>query len=99
MVSRDDAKPSAPTSIASLASSRILVRSSSVAGSRSAPRWPITYTRSGECGRYAATSMSRLPDSSASMYSGNVSHVHGSPSVMTTPGMSSTPAITSTSTS
>ena len=36
-------------------------RSSAVAGSRSTPRWPITYTRSGECGRNAATSMSRLP--------------------------------------
>jgi hypothetical protein len=33
------------------------------------------------------------------MYSGKVSHVQGRPSVMTTPGMSSTPAITSTSTS
>ena len=33
------------------------------------------------------------------MNSGNVSHVHGSPSTITTPGMSSTPAITSTSTS
>ena len=33
------------------------------------------------------------------MYSGKVSQFHGSPSVITTPGMSSTPAITSTSTS
>jgi IMP dehydrogenase/GMP reductase len=43
--------------------------------------------------------MSRAPASRASRYSGNVSHVQGSPSVITTPGMSSTPAITSTSTS
>lgn len=43
--------------------------------------------------------MSRLPASRVSRYSGNVSHVHGRPSVITTPGMSSTPAITSTSTS
>ncbi len=33
------------------------------------------------------------------MYCGKVSQFHGRPSVITTPGMSSTPAITSTSTS
>ena len=43
--------------------------------------------------------MSRCRDSSASRYSGNVSQSHGRPSTITTPGMSSTPAITSTSTS
>ena len=37
--------------------------------------------------------MSRLPRSKASMNSGNVSQVHGRPSVIATPGMSSTPAI------
>ena len=43
--------------------------------------------------------MSRRRESRVSRYSGNVSQVQGSPSVITTPGMSSTPAITSTSTS
>jgi len=42
MTSREVAKPSAPASIASRTTPCILARSSAVAGSRSAPRWPMT---------------------------------------------------------
>jgi hypothetical protein len=55
---REVEKPSAPALTASAASAAIALLSSSVAGSRRAPRSPITYTRSAACGNCAPTSMS-----------------------------------------
>jgi len=84
MVSRDDAKPRAPISIASLASARIVARSSAVAGSRSAPRCPSRRPAAGNGGgrrprRYRACRLQRI------QVFGERLQFHGRPSVITTP--------------
>ena len=66
-----------------------------VAGSRLAPRSPITYRRSAPCGTCAPTSMSCGRRSSASRYSAKRSHSQLRPSCSAAPGMSSTPSISS----
>ena len=55
---RDVVNPSAPCSIASRASAAISAMSASVAGSRCAPRSPITCSRNAPCGTCTATSTS-----------------------------------------
>ena len=55
---REVEKPRAPALIPSAASRAISARSCSVAGSRSAPRSPMTNTRSAACGTCVAMSMS-----------------------------------------
>jgi len=56
---REVEKPSAPARTASPASAAMAVLSSAVAGSRRAPRSPITKTRSAACGNCAPMSMSK----------------------------------------
>ena len=68
--------------------------SSAVAGSRSTPRWPMTKTRNGACGTWVAKSMSQRRSANASRYSGKLCQFHGTPSRMTSSGMSSTPSMT-----
>ena len=55
---RDVPKPMAPASIASLARAFIRAMSSAVAGSRSAPRWPMTKTRRAAWGSWLPMSTS-----------------------------------------
>ena len=90
---REVVKPSAPALTASAARRAISALSCSVAGSRAAPRSPMTCIRSGACPICAATSISNCRTSSASRYSGNVLQFQGRPSVSTTPGISSTPSM------
>ena len=73
----------------------IAAMSSAVAASRRAPRSPITCSRNAPCGTCTATSTSNGRPSSESMNSGNDCQFHARPSCSTTPGMSSTPSISS----
>ena len=76
---RDVVKPSAPASMPSAASAAIGAMSSGVAGSRRAPRSPITCSRSAPCGTCSATSTSNGRPSSASRNSGNDCQFHAGP--------------------
>ena len=55
---REVEKPSAPAHTPAAASAAMAALSSGVAGSRLTPRWPMTKTRTGECGTCAAMSRS-----------------------------------------
>ncbi len=94
---RDVVKPSAPCSIAARASVAISSMSSPVAGSRCAPRSPITCSRSAPWGTCTATSTSNVRRANVSMNSPKDCQSQASPSCSTVPGMSSTPSISSMS--
>ena len=87
----------APASTASRTWVAISAMSSALASSSVAPRSPITYMRSAAWGMYTARSIENTRRSSASRYSGKVSHSHWMPSWSAVPGMSSTPSIISMS--
>ena len=63
---REVPKPIAPASMASLAKRRISAMSCAVAGSRSAPRWPMTKTRSAAWGSWLPMSTSNFRPARAS---------------------------------
>ena len=85
--------PTAPASSASRSCAFIAAISASLAGSSWMARSPMAYTRSGSWGTRQAKSMVCGIASSASMYSGKVSHLQSMPSASAVPGMSSTPSI------
>ena len=91
---REVENPSAPAASDSRTCAAIAAMSSGVATeSSSAPRAPITQTRSAPCGTCAPTSIASGVRASASRYSGKVSHCQRMPSESAAPGMSSTPSI------
>lgn len=99
VASRDEAKSSAPSSIASSASARIFARSSAVAHSGSARAGPSRKPTAGNAAgrppnRYRARPRRAHPGTAE-----NISHVQGGLSVITTPGMFSALNMTPTSTS
>jgi hypothetical protein len=85
--------PRAPASMPSRTIAAISSMSSGVAGSFLAPRSPITYARTAPCGTCVPTSNSFGSRSTASRYSGKVSHSQRMPAASAAPGMSSTPSI------
>ena len=92
---REVEKPRAPASMASRARAAMAPMSSGVAGSWRAPRSPITLRRRAPWGTWMPTSMSWGRASTSSRNSGKDCHDQERPSSRTTPGMSSTPSISS----
>ena len=81
-------RPRAPASSASRTTPRMIASSASVAG-RSEHASPMAYRRTAECPTRVPTLTPRRRPMAA-MYSGNVSHVHGTPAARTSIGIAST---------